>query len=353
MMIFCTLFDTNYLDKGLVLYRSLSKTCSYFKIYILAMDEQCEEILNSYRYNNLITIPLKKFIVDNDLEEVCKSRSHGQFCWTCTPYLIDYVISFFDEPICTYIDSDLLFYDDPKCLIDEMNDKTVQIVEHRFNHSMAGRVNHAHSGTYCVEFNTFKHSDSAMELLRWWKEQCKESCSINEKNKRVFGDQYYLEDWGNRSNVSVLQNLGGGVAPWNVAQYALVPEESNAKTTCLLDKKTKKKFKLVFYHFHNIMYYETNRVNIHIYREKPVDESLIQYLYIPYLKELDKAKNELKEKFGVYPLLKYHPGLVGENKKNIFQVLFSIDGLFFPKLYYQTIGRIQRKKDTPKNIIEF
>ena len=45
MLTFCTLFDSNYLDKGLVLYESMANVMENFKLYILAMDEKCEDIL--------------------------------------------------------------------------------------------------------------------------------------------------------------------------------------------------------------------------------------------------------------------------------------------------------------------
>lgn len=44
-LIFCTLFDSNYIDKGLSLYWSMRKNIDNFKLYIFAFDTQCYEVL--------------------------------------------------------------------------------------------------------------------------------------------------------------------------------------------------------------------------------------------------------------------------------------------------------------------
>lgn len=46
MLTFCTLFDSNYIDKGIVLQRSMESVIPNYKLYILAMDDRCYEILS-------------------------------------------------------------------------------------------------------------------------------------------------------------------------------------------------------------------------------------------------------------------------------------------------------------------
>lgn len=323
-LVFCTLFDSNYLDKGLAMYRSLIDTCENYNIYILAMDNLCESILNAYNYHNMTVINLQEFVQAMRLEEAKANRSRGEFCWTCSSHLIDYVLFHYDEEICTYIDADLYFYNDPTCLIKEMGERTVQIVEHRFDNSLSGKINVRRSGRFCVEFNTFKKENNSIELLRWWERQCINNCSIHDKKSKVFGDQAYLMGWENYEYVSILNNLGGGVAPWNIAQYTL--DKGNKNEITLKCRKNNSSFNLVFYHFHNISYLENQTVNISVYqRAWKTDEKLVNAIYIPYLKKLDAIKNEIKEKFDFYPLLCSHPELNKlNNKKNLKNRVHSV-----------------------------
>lgn len=350
MMIFCTLFDSNYLDKGLLMYRSLVQTGCDFKIYTLAMDDKCKEILDTYNYSNQIVISIDKFSDEMGLSEIRKNRPRGEFCWTCTSFLIDYVLTKCNEEICTYVDSDLYFYSDPQCLIDEMADKTVQIVPHRYNPTVQGKLMRLGSGTYCVQFNTFKNTPDALELLHWWKNKCLESCSVMNVNKNgVFGDQGYLEDWGEKANVEVLQNLGGGIAPWNIAQYELV---STTPKIMLREKRHGKIFELIFYHYHNVSYIEKNQVSMNLCEVWDADMKLVGFLYNDYLLKAQAVKEELQERFGIYPFLKSHPGLiVKKQKRNIFQKI--IDRTFFLKLYQVMINRRKNEKYAKLNIINF
>ena len=57
----CTLFDSNYLDKGLVLYKSLEKYASCFTLYVLSMNDKCYEVLTDLNYEHLIPIRLADF----------------------------------------------------------------------------------------------------------------------------------------------------------------------------------------------------------------------------------------------------------------------------------------------------
>lgn len=356
MMVFCTLFDSNYLDKGILLYRSLEKACSGFKIYVLAMDDRCEEILKDYAFPNACVIHLNDFIEAFDLAEVQKSRSRGEFCWTCTAFLIDYVLELYGEKNCTYIDADMYFYTDPQCLLDEMGEKTIQIAEHRFNRSIDGRLAELDSGKYCVEFNTFKATSDALEMLHWWMERCFESCSNDYGGQKIFGEQGYLATWGEKPNVSVLQNLGGGVAPWNLAQYRLYEKEPVIQ---LKEKRTGKAFPLVFYHFHFIEYLDEQTASVHVFEPWKADRELVATLYVDYLQSVDAVKNELREKYGFYPLLKVHPGQKQAedasrcNRKSLIKRIKSFNKVSLYRLYDRKVNLKKRRHYLYLNKVQF
>ena len=57
----CTLYNSLYLDKGLVLYDSLKECCADFILYVLCMDEKCYDVLSEINADDMIPIKLDDF----------------------------------------------------------------------------------------------------------------------------------------------------------------------------------------------------------------------------------------------------------------------------------------------------
>ena len=253
MINFCTLFDSNYINYGLTLYKSLLKHCDDFHLYIFAFDDKCEEELKKRSLKNVTVISLAEF-EDEKLLAIKDDRSKGEYCWTCTPSVILYAIKKFQLESCTYLDADLYFFSNPKPLIDELGDKSVSIIEHRYT----PKYDHSEiSGKYCVQFMTFKNNKQGLEVLNWWRDRCIEWCySIPEDGK--FGDQKYLDDWTTRFEcVKELQNIGGGVAPWNINNYEL-----DSKDDVIYVKEGAREDKLIFYHLHGFSLVNDKKVKL-------------------------------------------------------------------------------------------
>lgn len=225
------------------MYQSLKKNCADFHLFIFAFDEKCEEILKKLALENVTVISLKNF-EDEELLKIKPTRSKGEYCWTSTPSTVLYVLKNFNVPSCTYVDADLYFFSDPKILIEELGEKSVSIIEHRYTPKHDQSMN---SGKYCVQFMTFKNNAQGLEVLKWWRERCIEWCFGRVEDGK-FGDQKYLDDWMTRFDcVCELKNLGGGVAPWNIEQYDFTKENEKVFG---IEKKSGKKFPLIFFHFH-------------------------------------------------------------------------------------------------------
>lgn len=268
---YCTLFDSNYLTRGLAMYESLKLYSDSFHLYIFAFDDRSYNLLTKLALDNATIISLREF-EDDELLALKGGRSAGEYCWTCTPSVIKYSIEKYNLESCTYLDADLYFFSNPSVLIDEMGDKSVLITEHRYT---AEYDQSATSGVYCVQFLTFKNDTNGMKVLNWWRDSCNAWCYARFEDGK-FGDQKYLDDWTTRfEGVHVLQNIGGGVAPWNVQQYKL--EE--------------KSFELVFYHFHNFKFLPNDYVELGGYKLRKAD---LEILYKPYIKHLINIKNELE-----------------------------------------------------------
>lgn len=215
MINFCTYFDSNYLLRGLAMYYSLIKHCPDCYLYIFAFDDKCLKTLLILNLPRVIVISLEKF-EDKQLLSVKPTRSKAEYCWTCTPSTILYCLKKFNLESCTYLDADLMFFDSPQILLNELGNDSVLITEHRY-HPEHDKT--SYSGKYCVQFMTFKNNSMGLKVLTWWRESCLDWCYARFEDGK-FGDQKYLDGWLKRfEGIKVLQNHGGGVAPWNVLNY--------------------------------------------------------------------------------------------------------------------------------------
>ena len=344
MLTFCTLFDSNYLDKGLVLYESLKSVMGDFKLYILAMDDKCFSILKSMKLSGAVIISLEEF-EDEELLEIKRQRARAEYCWTCTASLIDYVLETYGEAYCTYIDADLFFYKNPKVLIEEMCDAgcSVQIVKHGFGEGMLAKEKEKGAGKYCVQFNTFKNDEYGRAVLKTWNRQCRNHCSMEPGE---MGDQKYLSDWAERyERVHVLTNQGGGVAPWNLFRF-----RSSGQKGRLVNKKTKESFDLIFYHFHHLEYADENQVNLNVFKkELGTEKKLVFEIYFPYLKKLEETKRMLLDTYGFVPMIKKHPGLKGKTKQEKIRELTKMN---MRQLLYKVHDKLAYTMGKKKDIID-
>jgi hypothetical protein len=287
MINFCTLFNSNYLTRGLAMYYSLEKHCLHFHLYIVAFDQQCFETLTALQLRKATIISLAEF-EDNDLLSVKSTRTATEYCWTCTPASIDYCIRTYQLPSCTYIDADLLFFSDPAVLLEEMADSSVLITEHRYTPQYDQTEI---SGKYCVQFVCMKNDARGQKALQWWKQACLDWC-YNRAQDNKFGDQKYLDDWCQRfEGVHELRHLGGGIAPWNMQQYRF---DRQGERLTGVEIATGKKFDVVFFHFHCFRYHKTNVfIPAGPYE---VNENLLTLIYGSYVNSLRLIGNFLKSR---------------------------------------------------------
>ena len=340
--VLCTLYNNLYLDKGLVLYDSLKACCQDFVLYVLCMDDKCYEALSDINADNMIPIRLEDF-EDEELLKIKPTRSFGEYCWTCTPSIILYVIEKYKEPVCTYIDADMCFYHNPQVLIDEMisANKSVLIVPHRFTKVNKGLEA---NGIYCVEFNTFLDQEDSLEVLKQWRKDCLGNCT-SENDGEHFGDQKYLDQWPQKYDcVYVCPHLGAGVAPWNIQSYRLV--SMNDDGVKLLERRSRSRVELIFYHFQNIEYLDEKRVKINVFEGKiNVQYRLVEALYLGYLYKLNQKKAFLLNSYKLNVLIRRHPAKVDSVRRKDFHFLSGLRQLSVEKLVGFFLHYFPRKSD--------
>ncbi|RQO36104.1 glycosyl transferase [Herminiimonas sp. KBW02] len=283
MHTFCTLFDSNYLTRGLALYQSLKNVGESFTLYAVCFDDLAYEVLCRLELPDLVAVSLGEFETEA-LLAVKKERTSGEYCWTCTPHVIRYVLDTYQLSDVTYLDADLYFYGKPSLLFDEFqqSNASVLITPHRYTPRYDQSIA---SGIYCVQFMTFKANEDGLKVLQWWQDRCLEWC-FNRVEDGKFGDQKYLDDWPQRfRGVHVLQHIGGGVAPWNVQQYLVNwrPDE-----LCVDN------FPVIFYHYHG---YKKYADGVHDLGGYKLGKEAVQYLYKPYVYGLNVAEEQIKNVF--------------------------------------------------------
>jgi SAM-dependent methyltransferase len=300
---FCTLFDINYLPRGLVLYRSLERHCTDFRLRVFCMDSSTKEILDRLELPRLTAIGLDELEAhDRELLAVKPTRTQVEYCWTATPVVCAYALE--TEPgleAITYLDADLMFFRDPEPIWHELGDDSVLIVPHRY--APQWEPHEETSGTYNVEFMTFRRDERGLEALHWWRDRCLEWCFFRFEDGKM-GDQKYLDDWPERfEGVHVLENPGGGLAPWNVERYELARRNGSV----LVDDR-----ELVFYHYHSLRLYRgitrlraagflsdafrytRGPVPFVWTTNYPVEQAERQLVWDPYLHELGRALQEVR-----------------------------------------------------------
>ncbi len=304
---FCTLFDVNYLPRGLVLYRSLERHCEDFRLRVFCMDERSKQILDQLGLPRLTAIGLDELEAhDRELEAVKPTRTQVEYCWTATPAVCTYALE--TEPeleAITYLDADLMFFRDPEPIWQELGDDSVLIVPHRYAPRWQGHEET--SGIYNVEFMTFRRDERGLAALHWWRDRCLEWCYFRVEDGKM-GDQKYLDDWPERfEGVHVLEHPGGGLAPWNVESHELARQNGSV----LVDDR-----ELVFYHYHSLQLYrgvtlarvlepfaDVNRFTTGPARfvwgtNYPIGQSERELVWSPYLRELGQAMREVPEDAG-------------------------------------------------------
>lgn len=292
--IFVTVFNRNYLDKGLVLFQSLKNNVGEFKLYVLALDELSYKVLSEMQEPELIPIHRNDF-EDDTLRALSASRTEREYCWTCSSLSILYVLDQYKENICTYIDADMYFYSSPATLFDELYDRRadVGIMRHGFLTVKENERYLKNSGEFCVEFNTFRNNENGRKVLEWWCKCCIKECT-EQMTEESFGDQKYVEQFLDIfKGVHVYENIGAGVAPWNVGRF-LIASNANDDSIIVTDKRTRNSSKLIFYHFQQIRYISSTCVDINanMYPGR-ISKYVLKQIYVNYLELLNQVRKNI------------------------------------------------------------
>lgn len=310
---YVTLFDSLFLPQGLALYMSMSRHLNDFTLWVLCIDDECFETLQELNLPHIKLLRLTQ-LESPELLEAKKTRTKGEYCWTLSPFAPRFVFET-DKNIkrVTYVDADLWFLKNPSEIFCELEtaNKQVLITDHAYTPDYDKSAN---SGQFCVQFMVFTRSTESEDVRDWWEKRCIEWCYARVESGK-FGDQKYLESWPTLFNniVHVLKNKELTLAPWNAKRF---PYSAS-----------------VFYHFHGLRIVNDSEINIGLY---PLPYPLIKHVYMPYLKDLTKAKEILME---INKPIKSQA-----NKMTLFDIIYNICASFYISIRSQIqTGRLKWK----------
>lgn len=238
MKFFCTLSDYNYLNQGLVLYESLKQYIGDdFLLYYLCIDKKT--------YDKVLGLKLDKVepIFAGSCEELTnKQEKYSEYCWSLASRFCQYLIASKNVPDILYIDSDICFYRDVEVVYEEIGNKSIGIVPHRFDHNRESLV-----GRYNVGIVYFRNDEPGKKCLDFWVD-----CVTNLNNKYrqkygTCGDQKYLELFPVKfaDNLCIIQNKVSYGAPWSFFIYDYGKFNSDNRVV----KYKGKDYPFVFSHF--------------------------------------------------------------------------------------------------------
>jgi len=273
---FCTLFDQNYLLRGLTLYRSLAQHTPDFMFYVLCLDAKTYTTVSKLKQDNIRPIKLEEIeLWDSQLKVAKTNRSKMEYYFTLSPALPLFLLeSRADVEIITYLDADLYFYQSPKPIYDELGDQSILIVEHRFPKVRQKGV----YGRFNVQYQSFRRSKEGMACLQRWHNQCLDWC-YDRLEEGKFADQKYLDEWPDLyDELVILQHKGAGLAPWNWSRYELEIDQNNDVEV--------DGYPLIFYHFHGLKIISPCFISHGMHGYKVMPKKYLNRFYVNYINQL-------------------------------------------------------------------
>lgn len=284
--VYCTYFDSGYLSRGLALIASLREHGDESKIVILALDEKVSQFFAQVPHPNVIVIELQKLEEHEPrLLEVKESRTKMEYYFTCTPILIDFVMTVFtakDEYV-VYLDADLYFFDSPDEIFTDLDNGSIGIIEHKYSPRLDIKLQVY--GRFNVGLLIFKHDQHGISLLKWYLNSCIDWCGDAPSDGR-YADQGYLNQFPNWKGCEILESPGFNLAPWNDANFILTKQD-NGKVIVNNDS-------LVFFHFHGLKKFKNRYITSELVYGSRISKILRNEIYIPYINELEKQDGLVK-----------------------------------------------------------
>ena len=246
------------------------------KIFIFALDQ---EVTNYFSNRKNIEI-ISKENLEVEFPELLKAknnRKYVEYIFTLRPFMPLYIFNKYKYiNRITTVDADLFFFDNPKKILDNLNNNLIGITKHDFDTEHQTMEVY---GKYNVSFQSFPRTDESISCLRMWANDCLDYCGdYLDKNDR-FADQKYLDKWISMyDNIIVFDTPTIGLAPWNVKKFKI-----NFLHNCIYNYEIVP----IFYHFHHLRFKSKYHMLFADFGISKISKDIIN-LYFMYWAELTK-----------------------------------------------------------------
>lgn len=286
---FSMILSEFHLFKVLPMYVSLSKYCDDFELFILAMNDSVDKVLNKIGFENITVVKLEELEKSNTNLTIAKSnRTFHEYCWTLKPVFLEYIINKYSDAVYyAHVDADLFFFSNIDSIFNENSNASIFLTDHRNSEEFMHY--YELSGQFNTGFVGFRNTDEGKAAIKLWRDRCLKRCTAEyDTINKTFGDQRYVEDWIDIfKDVHVVKSIGANVAFWNVKNY----EFSKVDDLIYVNNQP-----LIFYHFCALVTLGSKEVELcSVYTIK--DRELLNLVYEPYIKYLSYGINELKKEF--------------------------------------------------------
>jgi len=280
---YCTLFDCNYIDRGLALYRTLERHCGEFRLHVLCLDAPTREALAALGLARAELIDIATLEAeDPDLARARRDRGVVEYYFTCKPVLLAHVLRDATVGRVEYLDSDMAFFSDPAPLERALAGSSVALSPHRFD---AANAHLERCGRFNAGWVSVSGGDEGRRFVAWWRALCLEWCRLDVEPTR-FGDQKYLDRVpGAFPAALAVSHPGVNLGPWNVggSRIELTPQGVRVDGQAL-----------VFFHFHGTrrMLFNLHESGLYNYGVA-LTPAMRDGIYRPYLAELATCAKQL------------------------------------------------------------
>ena len=219
-LLFCSMFDARFAARWLAMHRSLAGHVPNLRMCAACLDDDSAAIVRRLGVAGVSVLTLGEVEAgDPGLAAVKRTRGAREYISAARPSILLRLLEDERPDALVYVDADLMFFGDPEPFLRELDSASIVLVPQW--HSDANRHLDETFGAYNAGTIAFRGDETALAVVRRWREQCLEWTGFTPEPGR-FGNQRYLNEWpAEHPGVRVASHIGLGVAPWNVERREL------------------------------------------------------------------------------------------------------------------------------------